>query len=458
MQTPVVSNICDSRSFTGSRLAGPEWSWGLPVYQIAIRYYNETGGLREIEKEIPRLKSLHVGIIYLMSVNPCSDDASRDAQMRCNNFRTVDYQEVSPVMGSLQDYKDLVKALHANGMYVIQDMVTGYMPPENNMLKLHPDWARGEAWGMPAWNYDIPEARRYMLESLRYWIREVDIDGYRIDEAGKGQLPEVYKEFIPELRKMKPIFMLAEAEDPRFHPLYDMTYDRFSTQRILIKEIVQQGGPASLIDTSIRKDLSEYPDGALRMRHIDSHGLNVGVSPYGKVPVNMDERFGGGQKAFAVLVATMPGKWMYFMGNEINNPRRIPHAWGEDYDWIRWEENPEFTDLYSTLGAVHRYNPAVWDGSYRYLNTSNNDDLFVMERKKGKNVVLVVINFSASQTTGTISDALPEGDFTDVFEGGTGPLSRDVDLSGWGYRVFVKDTPPVQRLNHLATKERRDER
>jgi alpha-amylase len=53
----------------------------------------------------------------------------------------------------------------------------------------------------------------------------VDIDGYRIDVAYNEPLPEVFEEFIPELRKIKPIFMLAEADGPRFHPLYDMTYD-----------------------------------------------------------------------------------------------------------------------------------------------------------------------------------------------------------------------------------------
>ncbi|MBN2764078.1 MAG: hypothetical protein JXR41_13375 [Bacteroidales bacterium] len=63
------------------------------------------------------------------------------------------------------------------------------------------------------------------------------------------------------------------------------------------------------------------------------------------------------------------------MGNEINNPRRIPHACGKEHDWIYCEENPEFTNLYSTPGAIHRYNPSVWGGSYRYLNTSNNGDI-----------------------------------------------------------------------------------
>jgi hypothetical protein len=141
--------------------------------------------------------------------------------------------------------------------------------------------------------------------------------------------------------------MLAEADGPRFHPLYDMTYD-WRNAKTMIVEIVQKGGPASLIDENIRRDLSEYPVGALRMRHLDNHDFNVGMFPGGKIAGNMDERFKGGQKAFAVLVATLPGKWMYFMGNEINNPRRIPHAWGKEYDWLRWPPEAsnasEFTD------------------------------------------------------------------------------------------------------------------
>jgi hypothetical protein len=65
-----------------------------------------------------------------------------------------------------------------------------------------------------------------------------------------------------------------------------------------------------------------------------------------------------------------------------------------------------------------------------------------MERKKGNNIVLVVLNLSTSPTIGTIRDALPEGDFTEAFTHRTEPLSTDVDLPGWGYRVYVKDTPP----------------
>jgi hypothetical protein len=52
--------------------AGPQWSWGLPVYQITTRYYNEIGGFKQIEKDVPRLKSCHVGIIYLMPVLSCT--------------------------------------------------------------------------------------------------------------------------------------------------------------------------------------------------------------------------------------------------------------------------------------------------------------------------------------------------------------------------------------------------
>jgi pullulanase/glycogen debranching enzyme len=50
-----------------------------------------------------------------------------------------------------------------------------------------------------------------MIEALKYWITEADIDGYRCDMA--GLVPTDFWETARvELDKVKPVFMLAEAE------------------------------------------------------------------------------------------------------------------------------------------------------------------------------------------------------------------------------------------------------
>ena len=43
---------------------------------------------------------------------------------------------------------------------------------------------------LPNLNYDNPQVRRWMAEALSYWIREFDVDGYRVDAIWGCQAAE----------------------------------------------------------------------------------------------------------------------------------------------------------------------------------------------------------------------------------------------------------------------------
>ncbi len=52
-----------------------------------------------------------------------------------------------------------------------------------------------------------------MIDVLKFWIREADIDGYRCDVA--GEVPtDFWEEARPQLQAIKPVFMLAESSTP----------------------------------------------------------------------------------------------------------------------------------------------------------------------------------------------------------------------------------------------------
>jgi glycosidase len=418
--------------------AGPQWSRGLPIYQISPRFYSKDGSLASIKADLPRIKAMNVGIIYMMPIHPCTDDPDPNAQRKCNYFQSADYMAVNPVLGTMDDWKDFVQAVHDSGMYLILDYVPKHCSWQNPLVTERPEWFSGTSWGLPAFDFSRQDVRDYHLSVMEFWVKETGVDGFRIDVA--GTIPrDVFEDYRPVMDTWKEVFMLAEAQGPIHHPQYDMTYD-WRLLELMVKGLANGSRPASDLDALIRDDITNYPEGALRLRHTDNHDFNIGLTQFGKVEASLERRYHSGDKAFATLCATLPGKFMFFNGNEINNTKVIPH--GGTTGWIDWVENPEYTAFYTKLCQIHRDNPAIWGGSYRYLNTTRNDHLFVMERKKGDNVVFVVLNLSASQTVGTISDVLPEGDFTDAFTNGTGPLSRNVDLPGWGYRVYVKDTPP----------------
>jgi glycosidase len=73
-------------------------------------------------------------------------------------------------------------------------------------------------------DYTRPELRRYMTEAMKYWVREVDLDGYRCDAA--GFVPTDFWNMVRrELDAIKPVFMLAEWESRDLHAdAFDMTY------------------------------------------------------------------------------------------------------------------------------------------------------------------------------------------------------------------------------------------
>ncbi len=73
-------------------------------------------------------------------------------------------------------------------------------------------------------NYDNKELWTAMIDAMKYWVNETDIDGFRCDVAGMVPI-EFWNEARKELETIKPIFMLAEAEGPQFEEhAFDMVY------------------------------------------------------------------------------------------------------------------------------------------------------------------------------------------------------------------------------------------
>lgn len=63
-----------------------------------------------------------------------------------------------------------------------------------------------------------------MTDALKYWVIEVDIDGYRCDVAGMVPL-DFWNNVRRELDAIKPVFMLAEWESYGLHAeAFDMAY------------------------------------------------------------------------------------------------------------------------------------------------------------------------------------------------------------------------------------------
>ena len=201
------------------QLKHPEWARSATIYQINTRQFTAEGTFRAAEAQLPRLKELGVGILWLMPIHPIGQEQRKGSLG--SPYAVADYLAVNPEFGTLADFKHFLAAAHQLGLHVILDWVGNHTAWDNVLVKRHPDWYDHDEHGRmrpTPWydwediidlDYSRPELRRYMTESLLFWVRDVGVDGFRADAAGLSPL-DFWEQAARELRAVKPVFMLAE--------------------------------------------------------------------------------------------------------------------------------------------------------------------------------------------------------------------------------------------------------
>lgn len=172
------------------------------------------GNIRGITEKIPYLRDLGINLLYF---TPLFESTSN------HKYNTKDYYKIDPNFGTLEETKTLVRICHENGIRVVFDAVFNHTGNDFfafEDLVTHQEESRFRDWYhvdsypvskekinyytfanaiayMPKLNLKNREARAYLLEVARYWIRETDMDGYRLDVCD-----ELSHDFLRDLRKV----------------------------------------------------------------------------------------------------------------------------------------------------------------------------------------------------------------------------------------------------------------
>lgn len=421
-------------------LIHPEWSKNANIYEVNIRQYSPEGTLKAFEAHLPRLKELGVDILWLMPIFPIGEE-KRKGDLG-SYYAVKDYQAVNPDLGSLEDFKSLVNKAHEMGMYIILDWVANHSAWDNQMITEHPDWYTRDSDGnfqppVADWsdvadlNYESRGLQKYMIESLKYWLEETDIDGYRCDVAGMVPVG-FWNEARAELDKIKPVFMLAEDEGPQMHEAaFDMTYG-WEFHHLMNQIAKGEESPAKIHDY-VKNAKTKYPSSAYRMHFTSNHDEN---SWNGTV----FERMGKAHKVMAVIAFTLEGMPLIYSGQEAGMDKRLSF-FGKDE--IEWKEH-EMAGLYKILLKLNHENEALWNGEYGgevvRIHSSNDEAVFAFVREKNEDKVFVILNFSNEEQKVSLPSGPAPGVYTEVFTGEetTVRSGQQFTLPGWGYRVYSK--------------------
>ncbi|WP_400193997.1 alpha-amylase family glycosyl hydrolase [Hymenobacter sp. B81] len=431
-------------------LRHPGWVAGASLYEVNIRQYTPEGTFRAFERHLPRLDSMGVGILWLMPVHPIGREKRKG---RLGSYYSVqDYRAVNPEMGTLDDLRHLVQEAHKRDMRVILDWVANHTSWDNPLVQQHPDWFTRDARGrlvppVADWqdvvdlNFERPELRRYMTESMAYWVREADVDGFRCDVA--GLVPTAFwNDTRRELEKIKPVFMLAEWDelhDPpflkpgEFDPrtgLLEQAFDATYALRLhyLLDSVARGQQPPAALDAYQAAERRRYPAGTLLMNFTSSHDVNTWAG-------TEYERLGANALPMAVLAATLPGIPMVYSGQEAGLKKRLAFF---DKDPISWNGYP-LQGFYTSLLQLKKRSPALRNGDAcaRFERLPSPASTYAFGRSQGPARVLVAVNLGAELQ----EVALPAGwagQYHDVFADQAYSLAPGAVLpvEPHGYRVL----------------------
>jgi len=275
-------------------------------------------------------------------------------------------------------------------------------------------------------NADLQE---YMLEALIYWVKDIGIDGYRVDHPHVTP-SDFWMRARAKMEEIKPVIMLAENEDrvEFFENGFDMNYSW--ELHHMMNQVAQGKRKYTAMDTLLMKDFETFPRNAYRLRFITNHDENSWAG-------TIDERMGDAHKAFAVFMYTIPGVPLIYNGQEAGLNKRLKFF---ERDPIEWRE-PELREFYKTLNTLKHNNPAIYNGiyggSFNQMMAFGAENVFAYYRFIGDNKLVTCINFSDKPESFHISATL-HGDFRNVFTGDTVIISgsTDFELGPWEYVVL----------------------
>ncbi|MBK7448984.1 MAG: alpha-glucosidase C-terminal domain-containing protein [Anaerolineales bacterium] len=423
------------------KLIHPEWSKNATIYQINTRQFTQEGTFQAAEKHLPRLKELGVDILWLMPIHEIGKK-NRKGSLG-SPYAVKDYYSVNSEFGTLEDLKQFIRAAHQLDMRVILDWVANHTAWDNLLVEEHPEWYhrdwKGEFHPSPwrDWDdiidldYQQPALREYMIEALKYWVRDVDVDGYRCDVA--GFLPtDFWNQARRELDAIKPVFMLAEWESRDLHvEAFDMTYgwSWYDTMHAIAM------GRANLdpLFTYYSHNEKEYPADVMRMLFVTNHDKNSWEG-------TMHEAFGDALEAVIALSFTSEGMPMMYNGQEAGEPRRLAFF---EKDPITWTEHP-IGSLYKRLLAMRKKNTSLWNAKWgaRMTQVVNSAPTQVLSfvRQNNSDKVFAVFNFSAKAQSVTFKDTLFHGNYVDFISDKNVLMNETIhlDLAPWEYHIFIK--------------------
>ncbi|ASN04662.1 glycoside hydrolase family 13 protein [Virgibacillus necropolis] len=371
------------------------------------------GDFQGIIDRLNYLEKLGINGIYLTPIFKANSN---------HKYDTIDYMEIDPQFGDKETFRELVRKCHKRGIRVMLDAVfnhSGYFfEPFQDVLKnqeasKYKDWfhlwdfpiaadptpnydAFAFVPSMPKLNTEHPKVKKYLLDVARYWIKEFDIDGWRLDVA--NEVDHVFwRDFRQVVKKTKPdAYILGEIWHDSMPWLQGDQFDavmNYPFTNAVIEFFGKHAMTASDFTNTITDVQHMYPKNVneVAFNLLDSHDTPRILT----LAEGNPERV----KLMYLFQLTFTGTPCIYYGDEIGMDG------GQDPGCracMIWNEDKQDQKLFRYLRLLIRFrksDPLVAnDGDFRFLYVDEATQTIVYEKSNSERRLIFIVNNSDVET------------------------------------------------------------
>ena len=396
------------------------------IYSVFVRNHTQEGTFRALVPDLPRIRALGVDIIWLMPIHPLGEKARKGSLG--SPYANRDYRSVNPEYGTLEDFKDLVDAIHAQGMKCIIDVVYNHTAPDSVLWETHPEWFYRKPDGTPGnhvgdWtdiiDLDYAADRAlwdYQIETLCFWA--LLVDGFRCDVAslvpvrfweqaraavervrpGCIWLAEtIHREFGEEIRR-RGLYAATDAED---YAAFDVEY-AYDVQTAFDRWL-EGTSPLSHYLDLLGFQENAYPCGFNKLRFLENHDVPRIASRLGR---------GLSLENLTSFLYFLKGATLIYAGQEVASDHTITLF---DRDPVIWETGCDLSPLISRLAQIKHEVLGCED----FFSSRADDirDIAMLERVGNRGHALGI--FSLRGEHAKVPVDAPDGIYANLIDGST---------------------------------------
>ena len=419
------------------------WSYDAVMYEMNVRQLTEESTFAAAMRHLRHLRDTGVDVVWLMPVYPIG---VVDRKGLLGSYYSIsDYCNINPEFGTMEDFKAFVEEAHRLGMKVVLDWVANHTSRDAKWLKEKSvSWYERDEQGAAKvpwdWsdtaklNYEEKAVWQGQIESMKFWMQNYGVDGFRCDMAMLVPLA-FWQEVRRELQGVKSdVFMLAEAEGAEF---FDGAFDACYGWELhhAMVDVAQGKSRVCELRNKIYSQLNGNPQTSTHLAFTSNHDENSWSG-------SEQLRFGAALEAMTALTFVLPRSMpLIYTGQEI--------GYDHSFEFFEKDAMPPFvaneaTARYRSLSCMkHQFsalNSADKGGSFVEIDTNAPDCLLVFVRENEQGRVVYLANLSPYKVFSDFHTGIYAGEYEDALSGEPTTLYEHTwgDMGPWSFRLLTK--------------------